>query len=144
MFGKNDMKDTERTGELNTLLGRGSSFEGNIKVGHGLRVDGKIKGDVTTTDTLVVGKEGEVVGNVKVKNLVLGGKIKGTAEATVKIVLESKSEFRGEIRTNKLIIDEGALFEGKCAMSNIGSDKESVGGILSSIPKPLDSNISNS
>ncbi|MBN1542082.1 polymer-forming cytoskeletal protein [candidate division KSB1 bacterium] len=110
------MKTTEKTGELNTLLGKGSSFEGNIKVEHGLRVDGKVIGDITTSDTLVVGKDGSVKGNIKAKNLVLGGSINGTVHTTGKIVLENKSVFRGEMSTGKLIIDEGALFEGKCSM----------------------------
>lgn len=116
-FGKSDMKNSEKTGELNTILGKGSVFEGNIVVEHSLRVDGQVKGDIQTPDTLVIGKDGEVIGNVKVKSLVLGGKMKGTVVASSKIVLENKSEFRGEMRTNRLTIDDGALFEGKCSMS---------------------------
>lgn len=120
------MKDIEKTGELNTILGKSSNFEGNISVEHSLRVDGRVKGDIKSGDTLVVGKEGEVIGNVKVKNLVIGGRVKGTIDAVGKIVLESKSEFRGEMKTSKLVIDEGAIFEGRCSMSeepNIGKNK---------------------
>ncbi|HNR66875.1 MAG TPA: polymer-forming cytoskeletal protein [bacterium] len=116
MFGKQEMKNTEKTGELNTLLGKGSIFEGNIKVEHGLRVDGQVVGDIVTSDTLVIGKDGSVKGNVKARNLVLGGTISGTAQVSGKIVLESKAVFRGEMNTARLIIDEGALFEGKCSM----------------------------
>jgi len=112
------MKNTEKTGELNTILGKGSVFEGNLVVEHSLRVDGRVKGDIETPDTLVVGKDGEVIGNVKVKALVLGGKLEGTVVASAKIVLEDKSVFRGEMKTNKLVIDEGAIFEGKCSMSD--------------------------
>ncbi len=115
------MKDIEKTGELNTILGKGSNFEGNITVEHSLRVDGRLKGDIKSGDTLVVGKDGEINGNSKVKNLVLGGKIKGTVEAAGKVVLESKSEFRGELKTGKLVIDEGAIFDGRCSMTEAGA-----------------------
>jgi len=115
-----NMKSLEKSGELNTILGKGTKFEGKISVQHSLRVDGRFEGDIDTTDTLVIGKEGEVVGNTKVKDLVIGGKLNGTVIAEGKIVLESKSEFRGEMRTNKLVIDEGAIFEGKCSMSDEG------------------------
>ncbi len=111
------MKSLEKSGELNTILGKGTKFEGKISVQHSLRVDGHFEGDIDTTDTLVVGKDGEVIGNTKVKDLVIGGKLNGTVIAEGKIVLESKSEFRGEMKTNKLVIDEGAIFEGKCSMS---------------------------
>lgn len=116
MFGKNDMKSSEKNADLNTILGKGTVFEGNIRVEHSLRVDGMVKGDVNTTDTLVIGKDGQVIGNIKVKSLILGGKLKGNARVSDIIVLESKSEFNGEMITTKLIIDEGAIFDGKCSM----------------------------
>jgi cytoskeletal protein CcmA (bactofilin family) len=116
MFGKNDMKSSEKNADLNTILGKGTVFEGNIRVEHSLRVDGVVKGDVNTTDTLVIGKDGQVIGNIKVKSLILGGKLKGNARVSDIIVLESKSEFNGEMITTKLIIDEGAIFDGKCSM----------------------------
>jgi cytoskeletal protein CcmA (bactofilin family) len=119
------MKTVEKPGELNTIIGKGSIFEGNIKVDHSLRVDGKFKGDITSSDTLIVGLEGEIVGNVKVKNVVLGGKINGTLVTQGKTVLESKAEFCGDIKTGKLVIDEGALFAGKCDMAN-GQGKNAV------------------
>ncbi|MBD3386915.1 hypothetical protein GF407_18570 [candidate division KSB1 bacterium] len=116
MLGKNDMKSSEKNADLNTILGKGTVFEGNIRLEHSLRVDGVVKGDVDTTDTLVIGKDGQVIGNIKVKSLILGGKLKGNARVSDIIVLESKSEFNGEMITGKLIIDEGAIFEGKCSM----------------------------
>jgi len=125
------MKSLEKSGELNTILGKGTKFEGKISVQHSLRVDGRFEGDIDTTDTLVIGKEGEVIGNTKVKDLVIGGKLNGTVVAQGKIVLESKSEFRGEMKTNKLVIDEGAIFEGKCSMSGDGKTPD-----FSKINKP--------
>jgi cytoskeletal protein CcmA (bactofilin family) len=120
MFGNNDMKTSDKSAELNTILGRGSVFDGNIKVEHSLRVDGRLKGDIVTSDTLVIGKDGQVIGNAKVKNLVLGGKFSGTVQASGKVLLESNSTFQGEISTGKLVIDEGAIFEGKCSMQEGG------------------------
>ncbi len=112
------MKNVEKPSDLNTILGKGSIFEGNIKVEQSIRIDGRVKGDVTAGDTLIVGLEGEVRGNVKVKNLILGGKVIGTVIAPGRVVLESKAELYGEMKTSKLIIDEGAIFDGKCSMSN--------------------------
>ncbi len=110
------MKSNEKSGELSTILGKGSVFEGKLNVEHTLRVDGKFTGDITTTDTLIIGKEGNVNGNVKAKMLIVGGKLSGTAEIKDKLVLESKSEFHGEMKTSKLVIDEGAIFDGRCSM----------------------------
>ena len=114
------MKGSEKTGDLSTILGKGSVFEGRLSVQHTLRVDGKFTGDITTTDTLIVGKEGWVDGNVEAKMLIVGGKLSGAAVIKEKIILESKSEFHGEIKTSKLVIDEGAIFDGRCSMKHSG------------------------
>ncbi|MCG3120871.1 MAG: hypothetical protein ALAOOOJD_03766 [bacterium] len=120
MLGKKDMDDFEKSGDLNTIIGKGSAVEGTVKVQSSLRVDGRIKGQVSTTDSLVIGKEGEIEGEVRVKNAIVGGKIKGKIFASGKVVLEAKSSFYGELKTSKLVIDEGAIFEGVCSMTDDG------------------------
>ncbi len=115
------MKNSERMGDLNTILGKGSSFEGTLVVDHSLRIDGSLKGKIKASDTLVVGKEGQVDGTVTVKNLTVGGKMKGNITVIGKTVLESKAEFAGELKTSKLVIDEGAMFDGSCSMSNVNT-----------------------
>jgi len=120
MLGKKEMDDFEKSGDLNTIIGKGSAVEGTVKVQSSLRVDGRIKGQVSTTDSLVIGKEGEIEGEVRVKNAIIGGKLKGKVFASGKVVLESKSSFFGELKTSKLVIDEGAVFEGHCSMSDDG------------------------
>lgn len=115
------MKTSEKTGELSTILGKGSVFEGKLNVEHTLRIDGKFTGDINTTDTLIVGKEGNINGNVEAKMLIVGGKLSGTAKIKEKIVLETKSEFHGDMKTTRLVIDEGAIFDGRCSMKH-GAD----------------------
>lgn len=116
MFGKKDSIDFNVSGDLNTIIGKGSSFEGTFVVHSTIRIDGKIKGKITTSESLVVGKEGEIDGEVKVRNAIIGGKVKGKLNASGKVVLEAKSQFNGELKTAKLVIDEGAIFEGSCSM----------------------------
>ena len=110
------MKVNEKSSELSTILGKGSIFEGKLKVEHTLRVDGKFTGDITTSDALIIGKEGNINGNIKAKTLVVGGHLSGTAEVKDKLILESKAEFHGEMKTSKLVIDDGAIFDGRCSM----------------------------
>jgi cytoskeletal protein CcmA (bactofilin family) len=115
-------------GNLNTIIGKGSAFEGRLSVQSTLRVDGRVKGTIKTSDSLVVGKEGDIDGDVAVRNAILGGKLKGKLDASGKVVLESNSVFSGELKTTKLVIDEGAVFEGTCAMGTEHSgDKQNSG-----------------
>lgn len=120
MLGKKDDQDFGKTGNLNTIIGKGSSFEGTLKIEQGLRVDGKIKGHISTTDSIIIGKEGEIEGEIITKNAVVGGRVRAKISATGKVVLESSAIFIGEMKTARLVIDDGAVFEGRCSMQKEG------------------------
>lgn len=112
-------KKEEQTGEILTWLGKDSYFEGKLNLKHSLRIDGKMKGRLETTESLTVGRDGELNGDeIKVKNAVIGGTVIGKITATGKVTLEANSVFRGEMKTKKLVIHDGAIFEGQCSMSD--------------------------
>ncbi len=108
-----------RGGELNTIVGKGTVVEGDMKVKNSLRIDGIVKGNVNTTDTIIVGRDGEVEGRVRAKHLLLGGKVKGNVFASGRVFLESTASIFGDIKALRLVVDEGAVFDGKCTMNEI-------------------------
>jgi cytoskeletal protein CcmA (bactofilin family) len=119
-LGKKNEDSIARSGDLNTIVGKGSSLEGTLKVENSIRVDGRIKGHVTTTDSLVIGKEGEIEGEIIAKNAIIGGRVRGKISATGKVVLEAKAFFQGEMKTARIVIDDGAVFDGRCSMQKDG------------------------
>lgn len=119
-MGKKDDNAIAKSGDLNTIVGKGSSLEGTLKVENSVRVDGRIKGHVATTDSLVIGKEGEIDGEIIAKNAIIGGRVRGKISATGKVVLEAKAFFQGEMKTARLVIDDGAVFDGRCSMQRDG------------------------
>ena len=108
---------TETGSELN-LIAAGTVFEGKLRTPGSIRIDGKIVGEVSAVQNISLGSTGDVEGNMTAKSVTIGGKIKGTIIAQEKLVLESKAVVRGDIKAAKLVIDEGALFDGKCVMSS--------------------------
>ena len=111
----------EKTSTELNFLGGGTTIEGTIRSENSVRVDGTIKGKLICKNTLTVGLNGEIEGEVEAKNAIVGGTIKGKVKITEKLVLESKSVLLGELKASKLIIDEGAVFEGS---SDMGQKKE--------------------
>ncbi|MCR4438524.1 MAG: polymer-forming cytoskeletal protein [bacterium] len=124
MSWKKDVAEVGRAGELSTIIGRGTVIEGSVSVVNSLRVDGRINGNVSATESLVVGKDGEIKGEINVANAVIGGHVEGKILAKGKVVLEAKAYFRGELRTSKLVIDEGAFFDGSCHMAEQPRDRK--------------------
>ncbi len=110
------MKNDIATTELN-LIAAGTVVEGKLRTPGSIRVDGKVIGEVMATQNISIGNTGDVEGNVSAKTVTIGGKIKGLIVAQEKLVFESKAVVHGDIRAAKLVIDEGAVFDGKCMMS---------------------------
>ena len=107
---------SDTNGELN-LIAAGSVFEGKLRSPGSIRIDGKIVGEVHATQNVAVGSSGDVEGNIAAQNVTVGGTTKGVIVAQEKLVFESKAIVRGDITASKLVIDEGAVFDGKCVMS---------------------------
>ncbi|NOX36165.1 MAG: polymer-forming cytoskeletal protein [Calditrichaeota bacterium] len=101
--------------ELN-FIGSGTFLEGLIETSGSLRVDGRVKGTIKSNDSVTIGSAGEVVGDVYARNAIIGGKVEGNVIVQEKLILESTSILNGNLRAGKLIIDEGALFNGKSEM----------------------------
>ena len=128
-MGIKDSSSSSST-ELN-FLGAGTVVEGTIRTDNSVRVDGKIKGKLICKNTLTIGVNGEIDGEVQAKNAIVGGKIKGKVSIAEKLVLESKSVLIGELKASKLIIDEGAVFDGT---SDMGNKKEEA---ITPFKKPI-------
>jgi cytoskeletal protein CcmA (bactofilin family) len=100
-----------------SLVGAGTTIEGKLKSDGSVRIDGKVVGDVAAKSNVTVGATGTVDGTISAANISLAGRVLGTLIASEKLVLENKSVMRGDIRAAKLVVDEGAVFDGQCAMS---------------------------
>ncbi len=100
-----------------TVIGKDASIEGTLTIKNAIRIDGSIKGELSSTETVTIGAEGLMSGNVHGKNIVIGGKVDGSVTASERVKLENNSILNGDIITMKLVIEEGARFEGSCSMS---------------------------
>ncbi len=101
--------------ELN-FVGAGTYLEGVIETSGSLRIDGKVKGTVKSSDRVTIGASGEVIGEIHAKSAIIGGRIEGDVHVEQKLILEKTSSLNGNLSTGKLIIDDGAHFNGKSAM----------------------------
>ena len=101
-----------RSQRAGTIIGHGSTLEGVLDIDHRIRVDGLLRGRLTTTGTLVVGEQGQVEGEVlEVDEAIVNGRVVGKLRATTQVYLAASAEFRGTLETPRLVIEEGAVAE---------------------------------
>ena len=99
---------------INTMIGRGSVSEGRFRIETGVRVDGVLKGELTSSGTLIVGESGVIEADVKVRDALVSGRIVGNLEAEEKVHLQAQATFIGKLKTRLLIVEEGAVFRAEC------------------------------
>jgi cytoskeletal protein CcmA (bactofilin family) len=103
--------------EILSLLGEGVEVVGDISFSNGLRVDGVVKGTIRSEATLIIGAKGRVDAEITVKRVSINGEFRGIIHAADRVELHKEGRVYGEIYTPCLIIEAGAMFEGKCNMS---------------------------
>jgi len=115
---RKDERDHGEPGKVNSLVGPGATFSGECSVDGTLRIDGEMVGTVKASRMIIIGKTGVVKGDVIVEATIVGGKVIGNIIATERVELQSGACVEGDIRTQKLTVEEGTVFNGKCAMGN--------------------------
>lgn len=107
---------------VNSVIGKGTEFEGTIRTKETFRVEGLVKGHIISEGTLIIGNGGKVDGRVDAVNILVGGEAHGELYASNKVEANASGRIYGNIHTKSLIVDENALFEGTCEMTG-RSDK---------------------
>lgn len=100
---------------LNTIIGRGTLFEGTMQVENSVRIDGIFKGELTCSGALTISQSGEAYAHLEGKDIYINGMVRGTVRAE-KVRLDSQARFIGDIHATALSISEGAILHGSCAM----------------------------
>ena len=105
-------------GEINTLLGRGATFEGKLTFEGTVRVDGKLKGEVFSDDVLIVGEGAYVEAEIDIGEIIIQGTVVGNIRARRSIEVLAPGRVKGDLHTPSLQIDKGVIFEGRSFMEN--------------------------
>ena len=108
----------EKTEEIVSILGEGVEMVGEVSFTHGLRVDGVLKGKIRSESLLAIGPKGKVDAEVNIRRISINGEFRGTIHASDRVEVHREGRVYGDLYTPCLIIEAGALFEGKCNMSD--------------------------
>ncbi len=120
------------TEKIDTLIGPNTEIKGDVTFSGGLRVDGKLTGNVSAQDSsnkslLTVSEQGEVSGNVKVPHVIINGLINGNVTSSGKVLLQSKAKIVGDVYYSSIEMELGATVNGSmvCETARESSRKDS-------------------
>jgi len=129
MLDKLSRKPTEKPcNTIDTLIGVSTEMKGDITFSGGLRIDGKVKGNILArsddNSTLVLSENAVVTGDVSVPHMIVNGKIKGNVRSSERLELQSRADIQGDVSYKVLEIAAGAQVNG--AMTRVIEKAEVV------------------
>ena len=125
--------------EIVSILGKGLEMTGEISFTTGVRVNGVINGKVRSEAVLEIGSGGKVDAEITIRKILINGEFRGVIHASERVEIHKDGKAYGDIYTPCLIIEAGALFEGRCNMSDAKkSQAKETGAMLQAIESDAD------
>jgi cytoskeletal protein CcmA (bactofilin family) len=108
---------------IDSLIGAETSIEGNVRFKGGLRIDGRVRGDVIAEDDevsmLVISEHARVEGQVRVAHLLVNGEVIGPVYSSELLELQPKARITGDVQYKALEMHGGAVVSGKLTHTNL-------------------------
>jgi len=114
------------------FLGKGAKIVGTISFDGPAQIEGEVEGEISSRDTLTIGRTATLKCAIKGTTVVVHGRITGNVEATARLELHAPSRIEGDVVTPKLVVHEGATLNGRCTMETKADAKTTLG--VESVP----------
>ena len=112
MFSKNKA----RTANIDTVIGRNTTLEGDVYFAGGLHVEGVIQGDLIANNKeksiLILTQKGRIEGDIRGTVVVLDGEVLGNVTASVSLELAHHARVKGNVSYKTLEMEGGAVVNG--------------------------------
>ena len=120
MFASLKKQPFIKMAQLSTLIAEGVEITGDLLFTSGMRIDGRVKGDVTgrpaddakSPSLLVLSANGHIEGSVRCGDAVINGTVVGDLDVEHRLELQSDAHVTGTIRYRQLQMDVGATVQG--------------------------------
>lgn len=107
----------KKTPPIRTLIGEGTVISGEIRFSDGLRIDGEVQGNVTSTgdarSLLVISEKARVHGKVRAGHVIINGVVEGPVRAEDLLELQPKARIVGDVHYEALEMHQGATIDGE-------------------------------
>ncbi len=109
-----------------SIIGTGMRVVGDITADGVVKIEGTVVGTVRALRQVLVGKGGEVEGDVISREAIIGGEVRGSIRADERIEIQSTSVVHGDVAAKRLLVQEGGEINGVVRMGESALQEEAV------------------
>ena len=106
--------------EQHNIIGKTTVIEGTLRANGNVHISGTVNGTLEVDGRTVVMPGGVIDGEMRTTSAEVGGTIRGVLEVAERLVLKATAVVEGDIRTDKLVVEDGAMFNGRAEMGVAG------------------------
>jgi cytoskeletal protein CcmA (bactofilin family) len=104
-----------------SVLGPTLRFRGELSAQEDLIVQGSVHGSITHTQSLTIGTDGSMKGDIRARVIVIDGKVEGDLFATESVNIRATAKVKGNVFAPRVAIQDGAFFQGQVDMQPSGA-----------------------
>lgn len=147
IFGKDGSSsgDSRRTTESRSATGDGAlsiiaagmRIHGDIDTDGVVKIEGRVEGTVRAGRQVLVGRQGEVHGDIITAEAVLGGRVQGKVHGSERVEVQGTSTIIGDIETKAIQVIEGGRINGTVRITEAGELMPGMGRNGADLVTPL-------
>jgi cytoskeletal protein CcmA (bactofilin family) len=99
-----------------SIIGAGMRVVGDITAEGVVKIEGTVVGTVRAGRQVLVGKGGEVEGDVISREAIIGGEVRGSVRADERVEIQASCVVHGDIAAKRLLVQEGGEINGVVRM----------------------------
>jgi cytoskeletal protein CcmA (bactofilin family) len=104
-----------------SIVAQGMRVTGDIESTGVVKIEGTVEGTIRGARQVLLGRQGEVKGDIHAREIVLGGKVEGTVVASDRVELQGTALVNGDIQTKTIVVLEGGRINGSVRMEDSGA-----------------------
>lgn len=109
--------------KIDTIIGKGTQFTGDITTAGILQIQGNMEGNITSSSDVIVTESSTIKGDITGINMVITGTQIGNTDLQGRLEIGSSGKVSGDIHVCSLVIEEGGILEGRCEMRTKAQSK---------------------
>jgi cytoskeletal protein CcmA (bactofilin family) len=125
-WGWFDQKRNDSSAEWTGFLEQGVRLEGKLESSGTFRIDSAVRGKLVSQESLILGDNAAVEGEIDATNVIMAGRFDGIVRATKRVEIRARAIVTGEVHSPCIVIEPGAIFEGQLHLPIRADDSQPV------------------